>query len=270
MKKHFLILIASFGVLLNSCRKEQPELPGAVNPCQNARYVTADFLMEERSTPLNVDVLFTNTDTIFKNKNVRFTALEDDADYTWYIGSEVIKERSFGRFFSDQLAGLDIPITLVVRKDPNKLCIPDDNGYDSLTKILHVSNVHLNYFGTGANGDTIHIDLGALSGTFRVKSDHLSDSFDVKISFYEIPTGFFCNIENYDGEGSNCLFQSRPKHLNYRSIRDFNGTAFTQCNAMQGLIEHKLNGTTTMNLSFRYNSGLVDRTFRNYIGRKLN
>ncbi len=268
MKNHFLILIASFGVLLNSCRKEQPELPGAVNPCQNARYVTADFLMEERSTPLNVDVLFTNTDTIFKNKNVRFTALEDDADYTWYIGSEVIKERSFGRFFSDQLAGLDIPITLVVRKDPNKLCIPDDNGYDSLTKILHVSNINVSY-GTGGP-DTVYHNLGSLSGTFRVKSDHLPDSFDVKISFYETWVRLFCNIENYDGEGSNCLFQSRPMHLNYRALRDFYGTSTMQCNAMMGKIENKLNKTVQMDLSFRYQPESQVFIYRKYIGRKLN
>ncbi len=266
MKKHFLILIASFGVLLNSCRKEQPELPGAVNPCQNARYVTADFLMEERAGNMGSNPLFTNTDTILKNKNVRFTALEDDADYTWYIGSEVIKERSFGRFFSDQLAGLDIPITLVVRKDPNKLCIPDDDGYDSLTKILHVSNVGLQQ--GGVPGDTTDI-ITALTGEFRVKSEHLPDSFNVKISFKKTNIFFFCNIENYDGEDSNCLYQSEPYLTNYRGLVGFKGTSSMQCNDMSGSIDYKINNEFVMELNFRFTPGFPDITHRKYFGRKI-
>ncbi|MFK8038830.1 MAG: hypothetical protein AB8B74_11105 [Crocinitomicaceae bacterium] len=35
--------------------------------------------------------------------------------------------------------GEDIPISLVVKKAPNTICLPNDDDYHSITKVMHVS-----------------------------------------------------------------------------------------------------------------------------------
>src|SRR5690606_9243363 len=117
----------------------------------------------------------TETDTIFKDKNVRFTAKEKNAEYTWYMGTEILTDSVVQRYFGDDLAGANLPITLVVKKQPNKLCFPNDDGYDSITKYIHVANLPIL--------DCPNANYGTLQGDYRVKSEHLPDSFDIQIYF---------------------------------------------------------------------------------------
>ncbi|MBI1307386.1 MAG: hypothetical protein GC181_12350 [Bacteroidetes bacterium] len=57
----------------------------------------------------------------------------------WLLGSEVITEPYFTRDFSDTKATgeNDIPITLILRRQPDKSCFPDDDGIDTLTRYIH-------------------------------------------------------------------------------------------------------------------------------------
>jgi hypothetical protein len=143
--------------------------------CSCAKEISADFTMKERATTfgINIDNYLTETDTILKNKRVKFSALLQDSEYTWYIGSEIVHTKTLERYFNDTWAGQDISITLVVKKKTNRICFPNDDGYDSITKILHVSNP------IETTDDFI---LGSLEGVYRFKSDHLANSFDV--TFY--------------------------------------------------------------------------------------
>jgi hypothetical protein len=208
LNKHIqsLCVLCVFAVIILSCKKEQPAMRSLEEDCECAKEVSADFLMEEMTTGNTFDAKYTNTDTIFRNKNVRFTALENDADYTWYVGAEVIKEKTFTRFFSSSLSGQELPITLVVKKKANTICLPNDDGYDSITKKIIVIN-HYPIF----DYRNLDVNLGLVEGTFRVKSQNLADSFDITIDY--VLNGLsqeYVNIYNYNGLGSDCILNVHP------------------------------------------------------------
>lgn len=247
--------------LLLACGKEQPPiLEEAEGPCDCATEVSAEFLMEEMTEP-NVNFAeYTNTDTIFKGKNVRFTALEEDAEYTWYLGTEVVTDQQVTRYFDDALAGTNHTISLVVRKTPNTNCLPNDDGYDSISKTLHVSNLPIYN-----SPDAI---LGPVEGDFRVKSAHLPDSFDIHIDVTYISGVSYFNIENYDGFGSDCIHQAEPKSSNYRQMFGFYGVGTLVCDAMKGDVHIRLDGIVEMNFTF-FNPNDPNYVSRQYLGRKL-
>ncbi len=242
MKKlHFLFILIVLTFLHSSCKKVQPEMKEL--DCSCAKEVSADFTMEESGYFLDFEQYYTITDTIFNKKRVKFSALEMDAEYTWYIGSEILHTQSVERYFSDTWAGQDIPITLVVKKKPNRICFPDSDGSDSITKVLHVSQ-----FTQETTSDFIS---GSLEGVYRFKSDHLVDSFDVTFFIsknQEIPR-MEVNIENYDGLGSNCYENNGIDDITYRRCFIINRG---YCELMEGNIHNRIDGTATMDFKLYY------------------
>jgi hypothetical protein len=255
-----LSLLFAYGV--ESCKKkEQPSLSlDSENPCKSATEVTAEFTMGELTSGLpSGDTTF--TDTIFKDKNVHFVAQETDAEYTWYIGTEVLDTKEVTRYFDASYAGTDQTISLVVRKAPNTVCFPNDDGYDSVAKQLHVSNYRIEV------GDSIY--LGPIEGAYRVKMPHLQDSSDVFVNVSRgAMSSVFFNINNYDGQGADCINQSIYNGSNYRQVYCEYGTSTNQCDYMMGSIHNLLNGQTEMKFKF---FDLNTNSFyeRVYYGRKL-
>ncbi len=186
-------------LLFVSCRKEQPEMAPLNENCDCATEVSAEFLMEERESFLNPELRI-DTDTIYKNANVRFTALEPNAEYTWYIGTEILHDQSFERHFGDEYAGQTFPMILVVRKDPNAICLPGDDGYDSIVRYLTISNKSANGFFNDSNY--------LLEGIFRMKDSSIPDSIDVVFEIYSFgepgpgPAGERAMLTNYDGQNT--------------------------------------------------------------------
>jgi len=174
-----LALLLALPLCLINCKKEQVQMSPFNENCEKSSPVSADFTMEDLAGPINI--FFdkrTETDTAYENSGVYFSPKDPDTtgDYTWYIGAEVIKERTFWRQMTGpQLIGLQLPMTLVVKKEPNLICHPDDDGYDSITKYLTlVDFVSYDYY---------HDPNPLFEGTFRFK-DHLKpeqDSIDVEI-----------------------------------------------------------------------------------------
>jgi hypothetical protein len=259
MKYLALLLLALLLVVL-ACKKiEQPEMAQLNKECDCAKEVSADFVMEEKNS-FWTDYL-TETDSIFKNKNVRFRALEDSATYTWYIGQEVVTSKQVDRYFDEALAGQTLPITLVVKKKPNSICFPNDDGYDSITKYLTVTNF------IESDSQNGILNIGSLEGTFRVKSDHLPDSFDITVDYvFSSFSNRRLNIFNYNGLGADCINQIEIYDLfNYRELRFWAGTGTIpeQCDKLQGSIKTKLDGSVEMNFTLYYTQIL------NYKGRRL-
>ncbi|PZE18770.1 hypothetical protein DNU06_02775 [Putridiphycobacter roseus] len=160
-----------------ACNKDQAEIAEFNKNCSCAEEVSADFTMEDLAS--TVPALFdyrTETDTTFEGSYVYFEAKDTNAEYTWYIGSEVIHEKNFTRKMEgSQLIGQQLPMTLVVKKAPNLVCFPNDDGYDSIIKSLTL--VDFNSF------DYYHNYNHLFEGTFRFK-DHLKpgqDSIDVVV-----------------------------------------------------------------------------------------
>ena len=195
--RNLSILIGFSITTLLSCKKVQPEMKEL--DCSCAKEVSADFTMEEivaGSFPESYENFWTFTDTTFSEKTVRFTALETGATYKWYMGSEIVNQKQLKRYFSTAFSNQVLPITLVVKKKPNKICFPNDDGYDSITKFLSVKS---------DLSETVFLE-----GLFRFYSPELKDSFDVQIDFVPgdgFGHGPYFNMYNYDGLGSNSINQ---------------------------------------------------------------
>jgi hypothetical protein len=187
-----IILLAQY-----SCKKVQPDMNSI--DCSCAKQVSADFSMEERATIIgnDIDNYLTETDTILKFKRVKFSSKENDAEYTWYIGNEILHSKTVERFFNDTWAGQTLPITLVVKKKPNLICFPFDDGYDSITKFITVSSINL----IGSIGES------NFEGQYKVKSPLLPDSIIIILDYHysQSVSSNMLNIINYDGLGSDCL-----------------------------------------------------------------
>jgi hypothetical protein len=262
-KKVRIILLYSLSLLLLlfACKKEQPEMTNeSKDPCECASEISADFKIEESTGSFAGD--FTETDTVYKNKWVYFTAYENEATYTWYIGLDVLTDQSVNRYFSDTWEGYDIPITLVVEKEPNSVCFPNDDGYDSITKTFHISQYPIS---TGIPFSDI--DAGPIEGKYRVKSSHLPDSFDIELDLIvdsQGGSGHFFNIINYNGYGDSCINQTRVKGMNYRQV--WNNPPTGYCDNLYAVIHNRMDGVTEMKMSWIGDgTGLLT-----YYGRKIN
>jgi hypothetical protein len=173
----YSILFVSISIFLASCKKEkQPELSPFNEGCDCAKEVSADFIIEEFWGDINGWELRTETDTAYTNKNIYFSAKQDSAEYKWYLGTEILTEQVIGRFFPNtDTENQTIAVSLVVKKKPNNICFPNDDGYDSIIKYLHFVKLPEN---TGAF-QTYPLNM---AGTYRVKMPHLADSHDISIS----------------------------------------------------------------------------------------
>lgn len=194
----YILFFSLLLLFVFSCRKKQPEMNVAHNACDCINEVSADFIIEEAIGFGYSWEKRTETDTVFKERNVIFTARENQAEYTWYIGQEILTEQSVGRFFDGTTAGQNIPITLVVKKKPNLKCFPQDDGYDSIIKYFHVSQATNDI-------DSIFINPSHMfEGTFRMKDKNGTDSVDITIDLhYDAFQGGTMRIYNFDGQGNN-------------------------------------------------------------------
>jgi hypothetical protein len=261
--KHTLYLLFFALAFLTSCHKEQAILPNGLNDCGCAEETSADFFMEEESVNVPSVAYYTDTDSIQRNKNVRFKVKQDGGTFKWYIGSEILETPEVTRFFATSTVGLTVPITLVHKRKPNKICFPNDDGYDSIVKYLTITSYPID------NGSDF--DFGSIEGSYRVKSTHLTDSFDVEIQIVKDGLGLSkVNFYNYDGQGSNCLNQIEMNSgSNYREIFLNGGTATLVCDYLRGRIKNQINGIAEMNITFFYPSH-PNYSVRKYLGRKLN
>lgn len=260
-----LLVISAFLFVLFSCKKEQFEIKKTADPCDCASEVSADFEILEHlqngiADHLNV---FTPTDHILGNKRATFRAKLGGAEYRWYIGIEELDQREVNRYFPEQLAGQAIPITLVVKKEPNKICFPNDDGYDSITKIMNVYD---------------RCDTNHLEGNFRIAEVGSIDSFDVKLN---IRGGFENNVfvpdqcngidfYNYDKQGSECVMDRNFEIVrNYRYFEISSGPDFnSNCTSIYiNSCELDLNNV----FSFHYQYKNQNSDYVNLItkGRKL-
>lgn len=211
LRRSFVIL-ASFVFIIFSCKKEQPQPNNGLKNCDCAHQVNANFSIEEIASVVNQDQYLTETDTIYAGKNVRFYAKEDSAEYTWYIGSEVLTTREVKRYFSSAYAGITIPISLVVKKKPNSICFPNDDGYDSISKSFYiVPELQFPQFYQDTNF--------RIEGNYRVKSEFDSDSLDINVNLEQYYSGVpTTELIIISGLKQDSILVTRPNGYNYNQI----------------------------------------------------
>jgi len=235
-------------VILTSCAKEQPELTPVNEDCDCASEVSADFEILELESLPQFDPEGTDSDTILLDKNVLFRATEEGAEYTWYIGAEVLNTREVGRSFPSAFANQDITVSLEVRKQPNLICYPQDDGYDSITRTFHVQNYDYGALTTEYDGG-----VTLMEGTFRVFGQGLADSIDISIDYIDrtpppMPVEQI-DIVNFDGLGTMISIpRNSPQLRTYRGL--WVDMDFTSLKCLQGKFLYTLSGEAVFQYSY--------------------
>ncbi len=263
-KRKIVLTLGIFSIaVLFACKKEQPEMNGnAKDPCDCASEVSADFTMEEASYFGTNFEFTTEADSILKGQYVLFNANQEDAEYLWYLGTETESTKDTYRQFDNSLTGTTQPIILVVKKEPNKLCFPEDDGYDSIVKYITITNYPIYDY---QNND---IDYGTKEGVFRVKNEESQDSIEITIDFIlDQFNNQKLNIFNFDGSGNDCIETIDEYRNTYRETR-FSPTDIVSCNQLRGYIKTLVNGSVEMYFT-QMNPSDPDYHVYHYFGRRI-
>jgi hypothetical protein len=135
-----LSLVVFAAITLSSCRKscQDPTNPKCENydPCYKVKKTSAYFVIEERLMNSDKWIECDSVNGVGNISSVRFTAMQDADSFIWTLGGETIHTKSFTRNTFPQQRY--IPVTLVViNKNPNKQCHPDDDGRDTFTRTMY-------------------------------------------------------------------------------------------------------------------------------------
>jgi hypothetical protein len=185
-----LILMAiglSGAIYLQSCKEKEacqnprdPECEN-YNPCIDAKPVSAAFHMYEAHNLLWMPELWVNydTDTSITNQ-VRFKALETNSlSYTWYIGTEVEPRTGSSVVIDFDNNRTPKRIRLIVKKDPNRSCFPNDDGVDTLDRMLYFID----------RFDSLNAPM---IGSFKgVSTKNPTEQITVQIGYYFLPIGYW-------------------------------------------------------------------------------
>jgi hypothetical protein len=260
----FLLMIAVAVAVIVSCKKEQPKLPDPVNPCEECLPVEASFYMGKYMSFNNCDnTSATDYDTIYIGDTVvggivRFRSTVDCYDkLEWIVGYDTTKfiGETISLNFPSSTYGTSIPISLIASKAPNLSCYPNDDGIDTLTKILVVTNDINNksWFGSfqGCNIDESPTD------TFTVAIIHQDDNNNGLPVIQNLNLG--CDIP--------FGFAPFDMYLNYRRIdfcKEFDFGGFG-CHHTKGIIYYSVD-YDTITVDYSYS---IDPSMRNEPGNQI-
>lgn len=180
-----------------SCKRDKDE-----NICDGAHPVNANFKVYENSSfplPDKLKDLWLDIPSDTFLNGTEFIADEPDAKYEWRIGIKSYSTRSVTVNFQTASTGSVIPITLIVEKQPNKACFPDDDGKDSITRSV-VKNGVSPFFKDGTYVYASPGNPGKMD-TFRILKKVISASD--YIYFYKYPNFIdSMSLNNYSGTAS--------------------------------------------------------------------
>lgn len=261
------IFLAS-ALLMLACKKEKPELGiSDQDPCGCVSEVSAEFTIEEITTYI-VEDIWIETDTLWNGGGARFTAKEENATYKWYIGSQVFTTRSVFRSFPPHIKDVNIPITLVVTKNPNSICYPNDDGYDSIVKTFYIVDSD-----TFWNEDQTERSNWPTMGIYRMISPEHQDSFDMKIRLFKDPILWslsYVTLENWDGQGNDCISMSKVFFGSSYRFLAFQESGNSICHSLTGTIIRPMNGPAELKMrSQLITSSGVNVVHYHYKGRRL-
>ncbi|PGH40437.1 MAG: hypothetical protein CRN43_03040 [Candidatus Nephrothrix sp. EaCA] len=152
--------------MLISCKRDP-------DPCAGLKPISADFKFYQKFIGIDsifyIDTVIMNPDrNIYIPEKVWLIANEEKATYRWEL-EDYPKNNTTKSFFLDfdQPFG-NIEVKLIVTKEPNTSCFPNDDGADTVTKTLVV-----------LDGSKFKY---AFEGTFTgCLTDNPSDIFDITI-----------------------------------------------------------------------------------------
>jgi hypothetical protein len=239
-----LVSISVLIFILNSCEKEPVE-----NPCEcGQKPVSANFtITETRGWPdwLIADFEPYDTDTIMFGSAV-FTALEEDATYTWLIGIETLQDKVVER--SGFPEGQAVPITLIIEKTPDNECFPNDDGRDTLTRYLYKAESRCESLIQGEYHGAL---VSNPQDTFTVLIDNCPP-------YPQIPgfSNWSLYIKNLERD---CEFICEESIVSHRQIVFFSGA--DQCERPRGQIKLSDNDSD-LTIKYRNSPENIEYTFK--------
>jgi len=213
-----VLLVIAF---LASCKKEKPAL---IQPCELSKPVKASFEMGYKILVDSCDYTSNNNYYVLEDSDTTYggmitfnSTIECYDSLRWIIGSDptVYTQKEFSLFFDATWTGQTIPITLIVKQEPNKKCNPNDDGIDTLTRLLYFKQY-----------DQINSHFGDFQG-FNIDNTH--DVFNISIQFPS-QTGSGYTFQNLPkGSSVPYGFGSLNVDLAYKSLyfcHDFENGSF--------------------------------------------
>lgn len=183
MKLTFFLAIL-LSVLFIGCKKVQPNMPEPSNICDCLKEQRSTFFMGEKFGEEKIDLDTIIMPVYFADGNpANFDSINDtyvyfDANYSdaisyeWKVGNDPTLKttKSFGLYFSGPV---DISVRLVMKSKPNTVCIPGDDGIDTIYRNLTITNVTPSplwgsYYGSSseAPNDYFTIEIDTLTRFF--------------------------------------------------------------------------------------------------------
>ena len=113
-----------------------------LNPCADTHPISASFTISQYAGPGNDGLYIETQYHVTANKLVKLHANEEEAfTYKWIIGADTIYSQEYTFQFSTDFYDQIIPLKLIIYKEPDTECWPDDNGRDTLTRYVHVQSL---------------------------------------------------------------------------------------------------------------------------------
>jgi hypothetical protein len=166
-----LVLLCGFVLLLIvGCKKA--EIKKLEDPCNDRTRTSADFKIMEEIGFNDPTWQSYETDTIYTGlAGFKSTFKADSVLHTWYIGAGIYKTQNVSLDFRlVRNRPVSILITHVVRNLRDSLKCTDDDGYDSVTKVMvlvNKSRIYGKYFCTNIQNKHDTVTLSIDSTIFR-------------------------------------------------------------------------------------------------------
>ncbi len=79
-----------------------------------------------------------------------FEPHDSTADYyEWHIGGGTYKKQKVHLTIPQSMAGQKVDVMLIIKKEPNKICFPDDDGIDTVKRTIYIADYYSNAAMTG-------------------------------------------------------------------------------------------------------------------------
>ena len=190
---------------------------------------------------------------------VQFTALEEGADYEWHIGSEVLKGKSVTK--TNFPINGTYPITLIVKKAPNKECFPNDDGRDTITRNMYAGNWFL---------------VSPILGRFKGRVTNPDDTLTLEVRLEKANVGgiideYFAPY-NWGCKNNDCSFAGNGQlYATFKKI--FYGYAYAEKNCKSPIGVFEIRGKNNDTLVINYTELRIfngtdynDRIARQFVG----
>jgi hypothetical protein len=248
----FAILLLIAIPFLNSCCKkcQDPSNSDCENydPCFSEKPVSASFkIFETTDSPPELWKDY-ETDTIADS--AIFIASLEGAEYKWIIGAGTYEGKKLSLEFIGVPDKSNIPVTLIVKKTPNKGCNPNDDGIDTITRNLFIRRTCL-----------VLPEVGKSRGYQGSFTDNPKDTFTMRFFYDTI-------WEKYNIDP---LIRGRKERGLSRGAEGYRQFAFVANNAgtySTGKAFLKPNDSIEVYFYYRLNAG-DPNTYKTFLGKKI-